>query len=756
MVVFQLAKPIKSSYYSVITIIFLLMISASIGPIITTFELGPSHAQGARARAFDFTFEFRTSKSTIDPKQEGIVEIWLNNTGDTDDSFTLTLDAVPTGWTASFYDDGKLSSNPTFDVGGKRYKVVQVYVKAPESGKITLSANSKSISTSIVHSSSISIEAKFVFKILLKDPNNVHLVSGGEGTEFNLEIKNYQDKSDKVTLSLDNKFIKIQDFPDDNAWSAAFDNSTFTIEADSTKDVVLTVYAPHSGQPGDSITLIVLLDPESTTQEFKLKQDLVAKIPTLYNITYTLKQGPELPFPNSTVNYTLRLFNMGNVDDTITLDLHENLNNWDVYFYLEEQFFNPNVDSVDMDINEFVEFHVEIFIPLFAKSEAHSIKYGIYSQGKGGNTPVNEIDIITQVKLISDIDIVVPGGSGTIVDLQKTSYLNIRVSNKGNGLDTMTIELPAISIPAGWEIYFYSVKNTDETNTTKTVDFTEPIEIDTFEPIEYLPVVSQNYASLSLVLAADQMATVKLAIRPPDSGKPGTETFKVYGESVSGNIDTVTKSISVTLRVSDLLISELKIDPEEPAPDEEVTVKFNITNRYSLPAENFNVKLIEINENGVITDLGSKNIAQLNANESIQVSFKWTPKKVSLLGYILKAELNGDIIPKDNNTPTRTKNAFVKERAKEDDSSQSMLMIGLVIVIIVVIVILIIVLLTMRKQEKTPTEGEDEGEAKDPRISNTEKDVEPSKGKRKGSSSFKDTNSSKSSKVSISDLKQKK
>jgi uncharacterized membrane protein len=557
-------------------------------------------------------------------------------------------------------------------------------------------------------SANIILDAKKVISLKLKDTSNVHNVQAGKNTTFNLELTNHQDVPDVVHLSIENKNVKIQDKSDDKEWSVSFDESSIIIDTKSTKDVVLKVYAPGTGTPGNSIILTIIAQPESTSQEFK-SQDLIARIPELYNVTaiVTLESPEQLALPNSTFNYTLKLENNGNVDDDFSLTLHDNLNDWGIYFFENETLFSISQDTIELKVSEFVIFEVQVFIPMDASAGTHFIKYGIYSKGKGSNTPINEFNILTQVQLISDIEIYLPTSESNIVNLQKITYFDFEVHNMGNGKDTLTISIPKVSIPAGWDISFYSIKNTKDTNITNSVDFSKPIEVDNLVPTEYKPETgtTTSYYDIDLVLTANQKVIVTLSITPPSEGRPGTETFTIYGESESGNIDTTTKKATLTLQVSDLTISGLKLSNEEPAPDEKVTISFDIKNNYHLPATNFYVKLIEIN-GVIITELGQMKLSNLNPNETKEVSFTWTPKEVRETGYILKAELSGEIIPKDNGTPIRTKNVFVKEKPAEKKTTNNAVIVVGAIVIIALILILIFFILFQKKRGQ-PTEEEE-------------------------------------------------
>ena len=693
--------------YTTILITMLLLLTAVVIPGFQACasDTSASGSSTSRSRAYDFTFNFKKPETIIEPKSEGVVEALLDNKGSEDD-FSLEFESIPTDWSAYFdAGSGKLTDKLSVHLGEGNDKYIFIYVKTPASGKLKLNVICKSVTTKNTVSSNITIEAKKVISFNLKDTNNVHTVKAGANTTFELEITNHLESTEEVMVSVEpNPNLKFQAVADDEKWCVSFDNTILTIASNKSKSLIVMVFAPNFGEPTDSITLFIIAELQSISQEFKAPKDLVVKIPEIYNITYSIKQETPLIIPNSTVNYTIKFFNVGNVDDTIRLELHENPQNWGIYFFYEEKLFTPIHDDVLIMVNDFVEFQAQVVVPLDAPSDKpYKIIYGIFSEGFGFSKNITRLEFVIKVKLISDIEIDVLTTGATLVDLEKVSYGEFEVQNMGNGEDTMYISIPQMFIPSGWDISFHSVKNTQddhEINTTESVNFREPFKIDDQKATKYIPMTAGNYNNISLILASKQKAYVLLAITPPDTGKPVTETFKIYGEVVSDNIDTITKSMSVKLRVSNLIISEIKITPEKPEPNEKVDVIFNVTNNYHLPASDFTVKLIEINGvTDTITSIDSAQISNLAPGESQTMKFTWTAKDTNPIGYMLKASLSGDIIPADNNTPVRTQNVYVNPPSKKSDSENlNTLLIILAVLIIFVIVLVLMLLLTTKKK----------------------------------------------------------
>jgi hypothetical protein len=578
----------------------------------------------------------------------------------------------------------------------------------------------------------IFIEAKYIITVDLDtNENNHHTVFAGKNTSFSLKVKNHQDFSETVTLSLDNKFVKIQNSPDNFDWSAMFDDDSFVLGKDEIKTVVLTVYAPNQGEPGESINIVVIANVESSIQDFRSK-DLVVEIPYIYNITYTLDLESELILPNSTVNYTLKLFNVGNVDTIIYLDLLDNLNSWKVSFFLNENETKP--ENINIKVEEFVEFQVQIEVPMDANAGEYVITYGIYRKGHT-TKPLSEIKIITDVSLISGMELGISKDFSSFIDLGKTTERTVVLHNTGNGKDTLTFSILQISIPANWEISVANVKNTDtEPNLTREVDFTKPFEIDNIEPLKYLPSNIGTFHSIDLVLISNQKVYITLSVTTPDSGKPVTEIVTVYAESVSGTIATTTMDLKFLLQVSDLTISPLEISPETPAPGDKITVKFDVINNFHLPAKNFEVKLYKIVETDKI-ELDSQQITELGPGDSQEMIFTYTESKDTVSDYILEAKLKGDIIP-TNNTPSRKQNVFIEERkAEEDEGGSNLLVIGLVAAIIIALILFLTIYLVFQRKERERAKEQEKEKEKEERVSKKDLAREKPKSKSKGKES---------------------
>lgn len=713
--------------------IHLLIISCLFVPILMGISDGTGGDEDTgidtRGRApYEFTFEFMAAKATIEPGGEGVVEIWLNNTGSSSDTYSLTIQKPAGGWSA-FFINGKTELAPVeVSGGGTNYDLVQVYVTAPQSGSLTLRVTCRSQTTQDQITDEIFIEAKYIITVALDtNEKNHHTVFAGKNTTFTLKVTNHQDFSEIVTLSLDNKFVRIQNSPDSFDWSAMFDDDSFTLGKDEIKTVVLTVFAPTQGEPGESINIVVIANVDSTIQDFRSK-DLVVEIPYIYNISYNLVLESDLILPNSTVNYTLKLFNVGNVDTIIYLDLLENIDSWKVSFFLNENETLP--ENINIKVEAYVEFQVQIGVPLDANAGEYVITYGIYRKGHT-TTPLNEIKIMTDVSLISGMELDVSKDFSSFIDLGKTTERSVVLHNTGNGKDSLTFSILQISIPANWEITIANIKNTDtEPNLTKEVDFTKPFEIDNIEPLKYLPSNLGNFHSIDLVLISNQKVYLTLSITTPASGKPVTEIVTVYAESVSGTIATTTMDLKFLLQVSDLTIGPLEISPETPAPGDKITVTFDVINNFHLPAKNFEVKLYKIVETDKI-ELDSQLITELAPGDSKEMIFTYIESEDTVSDYILEAKLKGDIIP-SNNTPSRKQNVFIEERkADEDKAGSNLLVIGLVAAIIIALILFLTIYLVFQRKETERAKEQEKVEKKEQRVSKKDLVKEKAKPKQK-------------------------
>jgi uncharacterized membrane protein len=673
------------------------------------------------SRAFNFDFEFRNSNLVIEPKGEGAAVVDLSNIGD-DDTFSLTLESPPTGWKA-YFENGKHTFEK-FISSGNNYPV-RIFLTAPSSGSMLLKVTCRSKGSNTVQNDQASIEAKYIIRTLLEGSSKVQTVKAGGKAEFLLNVTNYQDISDEITLSLEDTFINLQNYADQVSWSAWFDNRSFTLSPGMSRLVKLSIFAPNEGKPGDRVNLVVVADVQSTTQSFN-SPEFFAEIPKIYDIDYEIKlrTQSELISPNSTVNYTLKLFNTGNIDTTISLRVLNNPENWGVTFYDDKNKTNPTDKSIK--IGGQLEFNIQVWVPLKAKNQTHNITYGIHTK-EFYETPLETFNISTIVRLKSKISIALSQQTVN-VDLGKTTYTDITVHNEGNGQDIIDLALLDTSIPSDWTLKFDKVKNVySEANGSTTVDFSKPIKLTYLEPMEFAPIADSHFETISLRLDANKKAFVRLAITAPPTGKASTEEVKIYSESESGTYPTVMVDLNLKLIVSKLEILNINVTPEQPVPGDDVKVKVTVTNNFHLPANDFKVTVTKITDSGP-KELGSKEVTSLAAGGDEIVEFRWDEPDEGLKSYIIKVEIKGNIIS-DENIPHRTKNVLIGEPREEDGGSRGLdlVVMGLTSAIIIAAIIFLVIFLVSRKQGIDDTDELD-AESKDEPIGK-----KPGRGRGKGS-----------------------
>jgi hypothetical protein len=378
------------------------------------------------------------------------------------------------------------------------------------------------------------------------------------------------------------------------------------------------------------------------------------------------------------------------------LSLLDNPDDWAISFFIDENKTKP--EDIDLEIDGIVEMRLQVKIPFNAKNGTHRIIYDIYGSEKTSSSlsELSEIEIVTNVRLVSGIDLNVP--EDISIDLGKTTKLQLQVHNQGNGLDTLNVSVFRDSVPLGWTVYFDAVKNTDSgSNVTKTVDFSAPIRVGYFEPTEYIPASSSKLDSISLILDANKIAYLRLSVTTPTTGKAVSYPITIYGESESGTISTVIKELSFKLRVSDIFLSNFKINPNLPIPGESVTAKVNVTNNFHLPANNFKVIFYKITDLGE-TELGSKVISNLPAGTSEMVEFKYEEDN-DATDYILQAELTADFLPTSDKLFLKV--SIGEKPEKKDDSGFANLRNGLIIAIIIALIVFLFIWLYGTKRKST-------------------------------------------------------
>ena len=688
----------------IITIVFLLLNTTICLNSIASEDASDSSQNGMTkgGRAYDFTIEFSSSELAIEPKGEGVANLQLTNDED-DDSYSLNLQSIPSGWSA-FFENGK--NEIIKEVSKNHFRIVPIYLNAPASGSGLLKVSCRSTTNQVQKVAEINLVAKYIVTIDTLDVNNDRKIMAGKSTEFNLDITNHQDDSEIISLSIIHTDIKIQDTADDTKWSVSFDTNSFTIDAGENRTVVLKVFAPNQGEPGEKINLFVKAEISGSDQTYE-SPELIVEIPIIYNITYNMalaqNQDPKLILPNSTVNYTLKLDNVGNVETTFSLRLISG-QDWEILFFKGDN--KTSTENLKLKVNAFIEFRVQIRIPIDAKANNNTILFGIYLKGQD-ITPMNQVMIKVDVNLVSGILLSVQNDL-MLIDLGKTVEREFKVHNTGNGEDELTISILEYSIPEAWKVSIKSIKNRKtEPNQTETVDFAKSLDIDNIEPMLYLPTSGVDHTKVTLNLLSDQEAFIKLSITTPTTGIQEPQTIRIYGESESSVI-TYSMDLEFILKMSDLTISALELEPIEPILGKEVKVTFKVINNFHLPAKNFKVKLYK---NDV--PINSFDISSLDPGASEELSYSVENPKDGVIQYVLRAKLTGDIIP-INNSPSREKNVFL-EKEKKDDPKKTSSPIVMILLIAIIIAIVIFIVLGFILHKKYPAQ-EEEHEATDERI----------------------------------------
>jgi uncharacterized membrane protein len=671
-----------STILSIILIIVLVLISIPI-------TMGEPLTNTRSRAAYDFSVEFSDDSNTIEPDQQELFDFKITNLGTNPDTYDLELTGVPVDWNVKIKYNGNDVTQINLDQG--KSATLQVIVQVSSSGNSTLTIT---VTSDIVGSKSDSISITVGYVIKINCLNSKLYLGAGDAVTFKLNVTNYQDISDRVSLDTDTIFQPGSE-PDDDNWVISFSESIPTVPAKGYKSINLKLYAPLNAVPPQKVTFKVVGTSENTGESFNSNQ-IEAIIKNIYSITSSVT--PELPEvdPGEVINYTITVINKGNIEDKVMLKTLNDFNNWDVTLRIDDTIFKLNEDELELIQDESKIIKAEVKVPTTAPTGIHNLEIGVESLG-GKHDNIILASKVNQIYSLS-LDIV---GEGYIVDLAATNYVKIRVKNTGNGQDTLTLQVPSSYFPDGWDIYFSSVETSETVNNTKQVDFSQSFSITSSEKTRFKSSDGLKYDQIGMTMLSGQSAYLILGVITPQHGSWGNYSFKVYGETYNiVNKDTKLLTVSAVLKTSNLeFVSIPKLSAQNLTVGDTLKIDIGIRNNYHVSASNFKVKLYQVSLPGEEDKLiESKNIDNIAPNSTYEVTLSWKIPDNSAEGtYLLKLKLDGAILP-SNDLPE--KNIAISVSKKEDDTEEDSMLILLIIVIIVIIIVVIVLFIVMKKRKK--------------------------------------------------------
>ncbi|MFO8052208.1 MAG: CARDB domain-containing protein [Thermoplasmatota archaeon] len=560
----------------------------------------------------------------INPGGEGLYTMSINNKGNLNDSYLMTLSTPPrdAGWNWYFIETGTLNATvsltaPTLadQFGGVTGQTLTVKVECPIGASkdtqipILLKGTSELSRSSEIEEITKRDEIIMVVgeqhELQLKIEESTRYVDPNGTVEFYLLISNLGNKDViNVLLNVEGKT---------SGWNVKYPEEPIPVYQGQTKSVPLRVKAPGYARANSKLVLNVVGKIEGATN-IRATAPCTVIVNHVHDFDAVAIDKRVSVDPGKSVWFTMQIKNLGNGEDLIIPSAYEILLDWNLTFYNREGFQKYEV-PIDYDENIFLQGRIKV--PEGTRTGPYVV--GVNLTGQGSSSIVY---VRVNVNQTFDLRVkTIDGDNNMTADIRPDQEIPfvIKVSNLGNGLETISLKLGARYdhtndamdvLYDGWEGKFVAVANTpDFTTNVRPYDFREPIVISNLRSdVYYTP----NYTAaaesgidlseireLDLVLDKGQTAWVHLTLKAPafDSGQSSQSTIEVAGKGI-GPADYDVARIILTVLTPDLeFVGGIEFsggtsDSADAMVGDVLTIMVKVTNSGDIPAENVDVQLL--------------------------------------------------------------------------------------------------------------------------------------------------------------------
>jgi uncharacterized membrane protein len=561
----------------------------------------------------------------INPGAEGLYTISINNKGNLNDTYALSLSTPPrdAGWNWYFIETGSLNASVSLTapslsdvfggITGQTFTVkVECPIDATRDTKIPILLKGTSVlsQTSVIEEITRKDELIMVVgehnELQLKIEDSTKYVDPNGTVEFYLLITNLGNKDViNVLLSVEGKI---------SGWDVKFPEEPIPVYQGQTKTIPVRVRAPYWARANSKLVLNMVGVIEGAPN-FRSSAPLTVIVNHVYKFDAVVieKTGVSVD-PGSTVRFTMQISNLGNGEDTIMPSAYEILLDWNLTFYNKEGFQKYEV-TLDYDTNIYLIGRLKI--PEDTRTGPYVV--GVNLTGEGSS-----LVVYVKVYVNQTFDLRVTSNENdnnitTNIRPDQEKPFIIKVANKGNGLETITMRLGAQYdhtndamdvLYDGWEGKFVAVANTpDFTTNIRPYDFREPIVISNLQSdVYYTPNFTAAAATgtnldeireIVIVLDKGQTAWVHLTLKAPafEVGEPSGTGIEVSGSGI-GPKDYDVTHITLFVLFPDLeFVGKAEFsggtsDNYDAKVGDVLTIIVRLVNSGDIPAENVDVQLL--------------------------------------------------------------------------------------------------------------------------------------------------------------------
>lgn len=560
-------------------------------------------------------------KKTIDAGEKMVVETYVRNLGNMNDTIYLNLSIDAAGWKAYFDPNSEFRVSETRAVVnlsapyyGNGLQTITVFIESPETAmkgdiaEVTLEGESQEAENVGImlppKDDTLRLEVLPSNLLDIYTDEDTLRFDPGEIKYFDVVVKNKGNSQITVHLNLLGAYNDPNSgYVDPTMWNASIESSSHTpidtinLGINQAQHIYVMLQAPYKAR-ADSRIVMTVKGFVATQQNIKDSVDLTGIVNRISGVAVKVQDGSMEVSPGKAANYTVVITNTGNADDNIHLSPTDIPTGWNYTFYED----GYPVTDVSLGPDEFNTIVVSVRPTPDSLVDADPDDEEITPYKLIFNASVSDVytqfSMLLSIKQVYDVSIK-PMDVMKMTSPGSTVTFLLEITNNGNWIDT--VNLSKDNIPGDWDYFIDYVASSRVVDESEGADFGQPIKINNavdlygnvIRRVELHNNATTDPKSISIVMAPGQVVYVSVAIETSMNSEKKTYdmSFKVGTSGQTDlNPDDNNALFHLGLATSDIIVTKV-VFPKDIEDGQLVTIKVYVKNIGDIEAENVKVEV---------------------------------------------------------------------------------------------------------------------------------------------------------------------